>query len=312
MEAKNIVAHNRLSHEEFLKRIPTSVLETIEVLGTYKSNGTPILVKTKYGLTNITPMHLFAGCTPNIKGAINKTEYFKNVLKDRQYDIYNSIKVFGNYINCKTPIFVENKYGKCSVVPSFLLSGQGVNIKSALNKTEYFINQAKEVHGDKYDYSLVEYKKGKEKIKIISKYGIFEQNPNSHLQGRGCNKEGKEIMRKYQQDNPKKWNCDDWERQGLGSKIFDSFKVYIIKCWNNEEEFYKIGRTFTTVGKRFRQISRMPYNWKLIKQIEGNAEYIYNLESNLHKEHEDFKYKPELEFNGMYECFSQIKNNVIN
>ena len=50
-----------------------------------------------------------------------------------------------------------------------------------------FIQKAKEVHGDKYDYSLVEYKNSSTKIKIICpKHGVFEQTPNNHLSGCGC------------------------------------------------------------------------------------------------------------------------------
>ena len=55
-------------------------------------------------------------------------------------------------------------------------------------KQEDFIIQAKIIHGDRYDYSLVVYKSGKIKVKIICKiHGIFEQCPQSHiLQKAGC------------------------------------------------------------------------------------------------------------------------------
>jgi hypothetical protein len=53
--------------------------------------------------------------------------------------------------------------------------------------TEDFIKKAKQVHGDKYDYSKVEYKKSKEKICIICpEHGEFWQTPNMHLKGQGC------------------------------------------------------------------------------------------------------------------------------
>lgn len=51
-----------------------------------------------------------------------------------------------------------------------------------------FINRCIRIHGDKYDYSMVEYKCSKTKVKIICKsHGIFEQVPNNHLMGKGCN-----------------------------------------------------------------------------------------------------------------------------
>jgi G:T-mismatch repair DNA endonuclease (very short patch repair protein) len=52
---------------------------------------------------------------------------------------------------------------------------------------EIYIKKAKIKHGEKYDYSLIEYINSQTKIKIIcSKHGEFLQNANSHLQGRGC------------------------------------------------------------------------------------------------------------------------------
>ena len=55
---------------------------------------------------------------------------------------------------------------------------------------EEFIEKAKSVHGDKYDYSLIEYDgyRSKKKLKIICKHcgKIFEQKPNSHIAGQGC------------------------------------------------------------------------------------------------------------------------------
>lgn len=52
---------------------------------------------------------------------------------------------------------------------------------------EQFIEKARIVHGDYYDYSLVEYVNAKTKIKIICPiHGIFEQISNSHLRNSGC------------------------------------------------------------------------------------------------------------------------------
>lgn len=48
--------------------------------------------------------------------------------------------------------------------------------------TNKFIKLAKEVHGDKFDYSLCDYKNAHTKIKIIcSIHGIFEQIPWNHI-----------------------------------------------------------------------------------------------------------------------------------
>lgn len=53
--------------------------------------------------------------------------------------------------------------------------------------TEEFIEKARSVHGDKYDYSKVEYKNNYTKVIIICKiHGEFEQQPNNHFQGKKC------------------------------------------------------------------------------------------------------------------------------
>ena len=55
--------------------------------------------------------------------------------------------------------------------------------------TDIFIEKAKKVHGDKYDYSKVEYVNNHTKVCIICpKHGEFWQTPNSHLSGKGCPK----------------------------------------------------------------------------------------------------------------------------
>ena len=53
--------------------------------------------------------------------------------------------------------------------------------------TEQFIQKAKLIHGDKYNYSKVNYKKAIEKVVIICLiHKDFEITPNSHLNGSGC------------------------------------------------------------------------------------------------------------------------------
>lgn len=59
-----------------------------------------------------------------------------------------------------------------------------------MNKTEQFINKAKEIHGNRYDYSLVEFIKSNEKVIISCKiHNFFEQTPSNHLYlKQGCQK----------------------------------------------------------------------------------------------------------------------------
>lgn len=53
--------------------------------------------------------------------------------------------------------------------------------------TEKFIEKAKKIHCDNYDYSKVEYNDWKTKVCIICpEHGEFSQKPNGHLSGKGC------------------------------------------------------------------------------------------------------------------------------
>jgi hypothetical protein len=52
---------------------------------------------------------------------------------------------------------------------------------------EEFIIKAREIHGEKYDYSQIDYSGFREKVKIVCvDHGSFEQTPNIHLRGSGC------------------------------------------------------------------------------------------------------------------------------
>ena len=54
-----------------------------------------------------------------------------------------------------------------------------------------FIEKARKVHGDKYNYSKVEYAGPDKRVKIICKvHAAFWQTQSSHLKGHGCPKCG--------------------------------------------------------------------------------------------------------------------------
>lgn len=64
-----------------------------------------------------------------------------------------------------------------------------MGVFSVRKTTEQFISEARLIHGNKYDYSKVEYKTNKNKVCIICPvHGEFLQNAKSHLQGHGCRK----------------------------------------------------------------------------------------------------------------------------
>lgn len=64
------------------------------------------------------------------------------------------------------------------------------SVKRAENQTwtrKQFIEAAEQVHGDRYDYSLVDYTNQNVKVRIICPdHGFFDQVPGSHLTGTVC------------------------------------------------------------------------------------------------------------------------------
>lgn len=52
---------------------------------------------------------------------------------------------------------------------------------------ETVLKKFRNTHGNKYDYSLVEYVASSQKVKIICReHGVFEQTPANHWKGEGC------------------------------------------------------------------------------------------------------------------------------
>jgi len=99
-------------------------------------------------------------------------------------------------------------HGKFRQSISSHLQGHGCP-KCAINKQatrqsmgkDIFITKAKEVHGDRYDYSRVKYVNNRTKVCIICpKHGEFWQTPEKHLLGRGCQKCANEYISNIRHD----------------------------------------------------------------------------------------------------------------
>ena len=75
-------------------------------------------------------------------------------------------------------------------------------IKKLSDSKKDFIEKARKRHGDKYDYSLVEYETSRINVTIICpKHGNFEQRPSNHINGYNCPKcnqsKGEETVSQY-------------------------------------------------------------------------------------------------------------------
>lgn len=96
--------------------------------------------------------------------------------------------------SCDKVKIICPKHGEFEQTPNSHLSGAGCKKCYHLKAGSYrklsvpsFIEKAKFVHGDNYDYSKVNYINSQTKVIIgCPLHGDFEQIPNDHLQGKGC------------------------------------------------------------------------------------------------------------------------------
>jgi very-short-patch-repair endonuclease len=133
------------------------------------------------------------------------TEQFKEKATKKHNDIYDYSK--SEYINSKSKVLIICKvHGEFEQQPNNHLMGKGCKRCSIISThnmqrktTEQFIEKAKEIHGDTYDYSKVDYENNMSKIIIICRtHGEFEQIPSNHLKCYGCYMCGKLSMAKTQ------------------------------------------------------------------------------------------------------------------
>ena len=119
-----------------------------------------------------------------------------------------------NYINNHTKVcIIDPEYGEFWQLPTTHLKGCGhplegheKTLRAIKLTTEKFIEKAKKVHGDKYDYSKVNYIDGQTKVCIICpKHGEFWQTPENHLQKKGCKQCGNEKSIEKQTSNTKEF-----------------------------------------------------------------------------------------------------------
>jgi predicted RNA-binding Zn-ribbon protein involved in translation (DUF1610 family) len=132
-------------------------------------------------------------------GGINRSdrrrkplEMFIKEAKEKHGDVYDYSLV--KYVNTSTKVTIicpqhgefrqrpcdHLRYGcrKCGLISNF---------DKRRKSLEMFIKEAKEKHGDIYDYSLVKYVNVDTKVFIVCyRHGAFQQRPGDHITGHGC------------------------------------------------------------------------------------------------------------------------------
>lgn len=166
-----------------------------------------------------------------------------------------------------------------------------------------FVERSNVAHGNKYSYAgIKELKNTRQKVLVsCAIHGDFLQIADQHLHGRGCPSCGKEIAHGFSRTSYIKM-C---EKSNAGNS-----SLYIIACEGNGESFFKVGITSTSLKRRFNSV--IPYEYKQVCLVEGEAGFIWDLEVQIHRLVRKHAYQPLLSFGGESECFVIIPKGVIN
>lgn len=161
------------------------------------------------------------------------------------------------------------------------------------------------VHGNKYSYSKSIFKNMADKIEIVcEKHGSFWQAPITHKQGIGCP------------------DCANEKRHGFSltkyteiseSKYKGISFLYLIKCSNKKEVFYKIGISVRGAKGRYCSKATMPYDYKVIHNIPLPVKDAWQLEREICSMLKPHQYRPDIYFGGsIKECFSYLSDEALN
>lgn len=273
----------------------------LSLITDFEKRNKKVYVSDEYGgIYKVFPVDLLNGSVPKLSSCINIKEWFINkciILHKNKYDYQLvDIKDKKDTIN-----IICKQHGIFSQKATSHLNGNGCRKcfidKNSRNKITSFLkfkDKANKIHNFNYEYIESSYTKSNDVVQIKCKiHGIFEQKGYSHLQGKGCRNCANEVYGGYK--------LKDWIRMSEMSKKFESYKVYIVKLHSDNEEFVKIGKTFTSIAHRMKSI---PYKYDILKVIEGSAEYIHNKEIELQREFIKYKYTPTNLFKGYTECFN--------
>lgn len=188
----------RLTTEDFIERLKNVYGDKYDYSKVnYVNYDTKVIgICSKHGDFFIRPDHFLNGCgcpkCGNERGGqkmkMSKEIFVKkaNNVHGNKYD-YSSV----NYVDARTKVTIKCPiHGEYQQTPDSHLRGAGCpkcSHRSYKYTTDEFINMAKKIHGNKYDYSKVVYLGRKIPVCIIcSEHGEFWQKPYNHLRGHGC------------------------------------------------------------------------------------------------------------------------------
>ena len=170
----------------------------------YKNFATKVpIVCKEHGVFFVTPSnHIIrkVGCQVCSREKISKkyrhtTEQFIKKAEKKHGGKYDYSRVV--YVNNYTKVIIGCPiHGWIEQTPHEHLNSNGCGLcgnvlkgSSKVLTTKQFVEKAKIVHGDLYDYGKVVYDRANKKVIITCKtHGDFFQTPNNHIHGKGCPK----------------------------------------------------------------------------------------------------------------------------
>ena len=231
------------------------------------------------------------------------------------------------YINSKTKVCIICKiHGEFKQIPSTHLNGHGckkcgilINSYKCRSNSDDFIKKSQKLHGDKYDYSKVEYINSNTKVSIICKvHGEFRQTPNSHLNGHGCKtcgililhdklrRDTDEFIKKSQKLHGDKYDYSKVEYKGAKTKVSIICKIHgefkqIANDHLNDHGCSKCSKTYKyTTTEWIEQAQRIhgdKYDYSKVEYKNANKKV-----SIICKIHGEFKQTPLNHFNHGHGC----------
>lgn len=110
----------------------------------------------------------------------NKYDYTKTVYVNRKSKVTITCPIHGDFVQTAA----RHIKGRCSGCPKCGIIATTLKLTKS---TQNFINDAKKIHGNRYDYTNTVYENCKKNVIIrCKKHGDFLQRPSSHLNGNGC------------------------------------------------------------------------------------------------------------------------------
>ena len=231
---------------------------------------------------------------------INEEEFKKKVAEE-----YNGeLKVVSKFKGLNFPVLVEDKYGILSIPKAGALFRGKPTIKTALNKTEYFMGMLRIEYPEiaKLVTPASEYETMKKKMLFNTRYGLVSVNPDNLIHGHvptiraAVNR--KEYFKNqllFLYDNKYDFIIDSTDRHkgrvtlicpihgkqsidsdaiflGRGCPLCNKFweksdTFYLVRLSNEKESFYKLGISYITDKgeiRRFREYKTLVYDIEVI------------------------------------------------